>query len=74
MERYKIRVNNPAESTEAQELFFELGYAWSYSGKAVRYVDLPILTTFSNGFMDAIYCADTFEKIEKKRNHTPAAS
>ena len=26
MESYKIRVNNPAESTEAQELFFELGY------------------------------------------------
>lgn len=28
MEGYKIRVNNGAESKEAQELFFELGYSW----------------------------------------------
>ncbi len=28
MESYKIRVNNEAESKEAQELFFELGYSW----------------------------------------------
>ncbi|UJQ43495.1 hypothetical protein [Acinetobacter phage vB_AbM_WUPSU] len=28
MEDYKIRVNNEAESKEAQELFFELGYIW----------------------------------------------
>ena len=28
MENYKIRVNNEAESKEAQELFFELGYSW----------------------------------------------
>lgn len=28
MNNYKIRVNNEAESREAQELFFESGYAW----------------------------------------------
>lgn len=28
MENLKIRVNNEAESKEAQELFFELGYGW----------------------------------------------
>ncbi|AYP68870.1 hypothetical protein [Acinetobacter phage vB_AbaM_IME285] len=28
MESYKICVNNEAESKEAQELFFELGYSW----------------------------------------------
>lgn len=28
MENLKIKVNNEAESKEAQELFFELGYAW----------------------------------------------
>ena len=28
MESYKIRVNNEAESKEAQELYFELGYSW----------------------------------------------
>lgn len=33
MESYKIRVNNEAESKEAQELFFELGYSWPGCGK-----------------------------------------
>ena len=28
--KYKIRVNNKAESKEAQELLFELGYCWNY--------------------------------------------
>ena len=28
--KYKIRVNNKAESKEAQELLFELGYYWAY--------------------------------------------
>ena len=30
MENLKIRVANKAESKEAQELFFELGYYWAY--------------------------------------------
>ena len=30
MENLKIRVANEAESKEAQELFFELGYYWAY--------------------------------------------
>ena len=29
MEKYKIKVNNGAESKEAQELFFELGFMWA---------------------------------------------
>lgn len=33
MKNYKIRVNNEAESKEAQELFFELGYSWYGCGK-----------------------------------------
>ncbi|CCH57792.1 hypothetical protein A323_gp84 [Acinetobacter phage AP22] len=36
MESYKIRVNNEAESKDAQELFFELGYAWPSTGKRVQ--------------------------------------
>lgn len=32
MYNYKIKVNNEAESKEAQELFFELGYKWSGGG------------------------------------------
>lgn len=33
MENLKIKVNNEAESKEAQELFFELGYTFSFSDK-----------------------------------------
>jgi hypothetical protein len=32
---YKIRVKNEAESKEAQELFFELGFSWCDIGKSV---------------------------------------
>lgn len=39
MKYLKIRVNNEAESKEAQELFFELGYQWAYKniGKNIFY-------------------------------------
>ena len=39
MEDLKIRVNSEAESKEAQELFFELGYQWAYKniGKNIFY-------------------------------------
>lgn len=33
MDNYKIKVKDEAESKEAQELFFELGYSWSIHGK-----------------------------------------
>lgn len=33
MDNYKIKVKNEAESKEAQELFFELGYSWLCCGK-----------------------------------------
>ncbi|EKF46189.1 hypothetical protein RE652_006755 [Acinetobacter baumannii] len=33
MDNYKIKVNDEAESKEAQELFFELGYSWLGCGK-----------------------------------------
>jgi len=39
VENLKIRVNSEAESKEAQELFFELGYHWDYRniGKNIYY-------------------------------------
>ena len=39
MENLKIRVNSEAESKEAQELFFEMGYQWAYKniGKNIFY-------------------------------------
>lgn len=36
---FKIKVNNEAESEEAQELFFELGIGWHGKGKVVSYTD-----------------------------------
>lgn len=36
MNNYKIRVNNEAESREAQELFFELGYKHKWDGAVVK--------------------------------------
>ncbi|MCB8770143.1 hypothetical protein [Acinetobacter soli] len=36
MNNYKIRVNNEAESWEAQELFFELGYKHKWDGAVVK--------------------------------------
>lgn len=37
MSAYKIRVNSEAESKEAQELFFELGYEWKYKNIGKNY-------------------------------------
>lgn len=45
MSNYKIKVNNEAESREAQELFFELGYQWNGSGKEVVSWRLGLLFT-----------------------------
>ena len=39
MKNLKIRVANEAESKEAQELFFELGYGWHGKGKLVSHLD-----------------------------------
>ena len=39
MKNLKIKVNNEAESKEAQELIFELGYGWHGKGKIVSYQD-----------------------------------
>ncbi|WP_151981066.1 hypothetical protein [Acinetobacter guerrae] len=51
MNNYKIRVNNEAESKEAQELFFELGYAWVSMGKTQVKIasDCTHLTVYSDG-------------------------
>lgn len=50
MNNYKIRVNNEAESKEAQELFFELGYAWRH-GKSYLKISSGFthLTAYSDG-------------------------
>lgn len=48
MENLKIKVNSEAESKEAQELFFELGYSWFKKG----YVEVKTpetIMSFENG-------------------------
>ncbi len=62
MENLKIRVDNDAESREAQELFFELGYTWS-GGNQVQHLkqscssSFGYLVAWSSGcFTDVIQC------------------
>lgn len=51
MNNHKIRVNNEAESKEAQELFFELGYSWQGHGKKFKHLNQEWINTNSNGFL-----------------------
>lgn len=48
---FKIKVNNEAESKEAQELFFELGYDWYDKRKTVKPLDEIALTVYENGYI-----------------------
>ena len=59
MENLKIRVATEAESKEAQELFFELGYPWS-DGKDIFDFDMPeYIVNWNNGY---ITVGDDFDK------------
>lgn len=58
MENYKIKVNNEAESKEAQELFFELGYYW-VTGLGVKNLDAKFLYAKNNQITMG-YCSDNF--------------
>ncbi|MDV8150396.1 hypothetical protein R5L37_01270 [Acinetobacter pittii] len=49
MNNYKIRVNNEAESREAQELFFELGYKWFISGKFSSHLNAKFIFAKDDG-------------------------
>ncbi|MCE6007609.1 hypothetical protein [Acinetobacter soli] len=51
MNNYKIRVNNEAESREAQELFFELEYSWQGHGKKYKHLNQEWINANSNGFL-----------------------
>ncbi|WP_436463136.1 hypothetical protein [Acinetobacter seifertii] len=73
MENYKIKVKDEAESKEAQELFFELGYAWINSGfdsLNIRYTDEPSLIATVNGIS---FCGDMshFHKFNAKELTLP---
>ena len=52
MQNYKIKVANEAESKEAQELLFELGYKWSGCGKSLAYLDAKFLFAEASGYIE----------------------
>ncbi len=51
MDNYKIKVKDEAESKEAQELFFALGYEWRAGGKNYFKVGSGQILAYSNGFL-----------------------
>lgn len=51
MDNYKIKVKNEAESKEAQELFFKLGYEWNGTGKQYFYVTSGQILAYSTGVL-----------------------
>ncbi|MDS7929267.1 hypothetical protein RMB13_07215 [Acinetobacter sp. V102_4] len=60
MDNYKIKVKDEAESKEAQELFFELGYVWSDTK-----CQTPMKFTTSciySGFEDGELCRDYYDE------------
>jgi hypothetical protein len=67
MENLKIKVNNEAESKEAQELFFELGYGRN-NGKTKEVCDIDFDFLFAYGDdLDLTHTND--EKLFKRKNH-----
>lgn len=72
MNNYKIKVNNEAESKEAQELFFELGYGWYGKEKKVSYLHCissgeftHLLAWSTGGFDDVIQMGCGSEDAEE---------
>ena len=63
LDKYKIRVNTKAESKEAQELLFELGYYWAYRniGKKFFYEESDVFL-FAN--VGGIIGTGGIEKID----------
>lgn len=51
MDNYKIKVKDEAESKEAQELFFELGYKWNGTGKQYFWVTSGKILAYSTGVL-----------------------
>ncbi|MCU4413292.1 hypothetical protein KTH71_04435 [Acinetobacter sp. WU_MDCI_Axc73] len=65
MNNCKIRVNNEAESREAQELFFELGYRWKgYGLEYIRIGNYTFITAYPDEMLLRMgWGGDTDEEI-----------
>ena len=71
MDNYKIKVKDEAESKEAQELFFGLGYTWLSGLTTTSNVNSQYLYTSEDG---GLWCGDyhsTFNKCGKKELTLP---
>ncbi|MFH3824442.1 hypothetical protein WDA45_13105 [Acinetobacter pittii] len=56
MDNYKIKVKDEADSKEAQELFFELGYRWNHNGQKYFKVSSGEILAYSRGVL--FQCGD----------------
>ncbi|MGQ0957449.1 hypothetical protein ACT4U6_11790 [Acinetobacter baumannii] len=56
MDNYKIKVKDEAESKEAQELFFDLGYRWNHNGQKYFKVSSGEILAYSRGAL--FQCGD----------------
>jgi hypothetical protein len=61
---YKIKVNGEAESREAQELFFELGYIWN-TGLGPKHLDSKFLYA-KKGILTMGFDSDDFDDSANK--------
>ncbi|WP_332605445.1 hypothetical protein [Acinetobacter sp. ESBL14] len=71
MSNYKIKVNDEAESKEAQELFFKLGYTWLSGCTTTSNMNSPYLYTSEDL---GLWCGDyhsTFNECGKKELTLP---
>ena len=63
MENYKIKVNNEAESREAQKLFFQLGYEWHGCGAAYNQIGgFKFITAYADEMRLAMGWGDDADK------------
>lgn len=70
MQNYKIKVANEAESKEAQELLFELGYSWGEEGKIL--VDIEGNNFIANYLNTShlFYSSTVYIDVEKNKQIT----
>lgn len=65
MDNYKIKVKDEAESKEAQELFFELGYSWHGCGKYYNRIgNYTFITAYPDEMLLRMgWCGDTDKEL-----------
>lgn len=70
MENYKVRVNNEAESKEAQELFFDLGASLGNGDKHAVLVPNIMALAVINGLINFVFNDVVFADIEQCKELT----